>query len=169
MQNYYYICFIIITIWYWTGYKSKEWNKFSLFLSYPCQCFVWQDADDKVKGREESASLSLLSPSSAEPRWCTLICSFVMTGRRLVNFNFWFPKLSNTAQMRNQFSQLPRLCGEKDPSTIGGRPVTWQTWGLVQEARVATASITGCLLSFTSITSHLETQLIFNSWRPPHK
>lgn len=42
-----------------------------------------------------------------------LICSFVMTGRRLVNFNFWFQKLSNSAQMRNQFSQLLRLCGKK--------------------------------------------------------
>ncbi len=42
-----------------------------------------------------------------------LICSFVMTGHRLVNFNFWFQKLSNSAQMRNQFSQLLRLCGKK--------------------------------------------------------
>lgn len=42
------------------------------------------------------------------------ICSFVMTGHRLVNLNFRFQKLSNTAQMRNQFSQLPWLCGKKN-------------------------------------------------------
>lgn len=52
--------------------------------------------------------------SSEEPLLHSLICSFVMMGRRLVNFNFWFQKLSNTAQMRNQFSQLPWLCGEKN-------------------------------------------------------
>lgn len=52
--------------------------------------------------------------SSEEPLLHCLICSFVMMGHRLVNFNFWFQKLSNTAQMRNQFSQLPSLCGEKN-------------------------------------------------------
>lgn len=73
---------------------------------------------ERVTGREELASSKILFftgfESSEEPQLHSLICSFVMTGRRLVNFNFWFQKLSNTAQMRNQFSQLPWLCGEKD-------------------------------------------------------
>lgn len=47
---------------------------------------------ERVTGREELASSKILFftgfESSEEPQLHSLICSFVMTGRRLVNFNF---------------------------------------------------------------------------------
>lgn len=135
-----------------------------LFIAFTLiLCWKWEGHGPRARIFKCFSSRGFQSPE--EPLLLALICSFVMMGRRLVNFNFWFQKLSNTAQMRNQLSQLPWLCGGKIPCHWWrARHMTSQ--GLVQQAHVATTSITGCLLSFTSITSHSQTQLIFNSWKP---
>lgn len=96
-------------------YDEKEavhilYSVFTMLLPRMC---VWKSHRPRRARILEYASFTGFQ-SSEEPLLHSLICSFVMTGRRLVNFNFWFQKLSNTAQMRNQFSQLPWLCGEKN-------------------------------------------------------
>lgn len=101
---------------------------------------------------------------AAEPLLRGLMCSFVKTGRRLVNFNFWFQKLSNTAQMRNQFSQLPWLCGETN---------SCHWWTACHMTKSGISSVGLCChhlnyrlpLVIYSITCHSQTQLIFNSWK----
>lgn len=101
------------------GKKKKEdtFHCFFLFQIF----FFFKSLRQRVAVWEE-LTRSHSSPSQAATarrrrRFLhSLMCSFVKkekkTGRGLVNFNFWFQKLSNTAQMRNQFSQLPWLCGE---------------------------------------------------------
>lgn len=101
------------------GEKEKRWD-ISLLFPFP-NILLLQKPETKsgcLRRADTFTFLSLAGCHSSEEE--TLFAQFNVlfckkekkTGRRLVNFNFWFQKLSNTAQMRNQFSQLPWLCGE---------------------------------------------------------
>lgn len=110
----------------WWNIVRFQWKKKKRRDTFHCFAFLFKSSSSSSKPETktvwEELTQSHSSPSLAVTarrrrhfaQFNVLFCGGKKekkTGRRLVNFNFWFQKLSNTAQMRNQFSQLPRLCG----------------------------------------------------------